>query len=231
MSIWKFLPANKKFLLFYNFALIQRCLFKTISFFTFNSLRALLKQDAKFQWTDDFEAAFQYLKTALTTAPILALPNFNREFILTTEASNFAISFILTQKDDEGRERVIEYWGQALHKNQLNWTVSKKEAFAVVQGIRHYHMYLASRPFQVVSDHITLSYLNKTRLSGNSRLARWALALQAYRFNVCYSKSSKNVLADAVSRMENALVVPQEVQSTAPQRELTKRQSNGLNAC
>jgi hypothetical protein len=73
------------------------------------SLRALLKQDAKFQWTDDCEAAFQYLKTALTTAPILALPNFNREFILTTDASNFAISFILSQKDNEGRERVIEY--------------------------------------------------------------------------------------------------------------------------
>jgi hypothetical protein len=72
-------------------------------------LRALLKQDAKFQWTDDCEAAFQYLKTALTTAPILALPDFNREFILTTDASKFAISFILSQKDNKGRERVIEY--------------------------------------------------------------------------------------------------------------------------
>jgi hypothetical protein len=56
------------------------------------------------------------------------------------------------------------------------------------------------------------------RLSGNSKLARWALALQAYRFNVCYRKGSKNVLADAVSRMENAPVVPQEVQPKVPQR-------------
>jgi hypothetical protein len=58
-------------------------------------LRALLKQDAKFKWTDECEEVFQYLKNALITAPILALPNFNRPFILTTDASQFAISFIL----------------------------------------------------------------------------------------------------------------------------------------
>jgi hypothetical protein len=72
-------------------------------------LRALLKQDAKFQSTDECEEVFQCLENALTAAPILALPNFNRLFILTTDASQFAISLILSQKDNEGRERVIEY--------------------------------------------------------------------------------------------------------------------------
>jgi hypothetical protein len=48
-------------------------------------LRALLKHDAKFQWTNECEEVFQHLKNALTTAPILALPNFNRPFMLTTE--------------------------------------------------------------------------------------------------------------------------------------------------
>jgi hypothetical protein len=84
------------------------------------SFRALLEQDAKFQWTDECEEAFQYLKNALTTAPILALPNFNREFILTTDAPKFAISFIFSQKDNEGRESVIEYAGRSLHKNEVN---------------------------------------------------------------------------------------------------------------
>jgi hypothetical protein len=127
-------------------------------------LRALLEQDAKFQWTDDCEEAFQYLKTALTTAPILALPNFNREFILTTDASNIAIYFILSQKDNEGRERVIEYAGRCLHENELNWTVSEKEALAVVEGVRHCRTYLSSRPFQIVTDHLTLTYFLKNAL-------------------------------------------------------------------
>jgi hypothetical protein len=68
------------------------------------SLRELLKQNVKFQWTE----VFQKLKPALIIAPILAMPDFNREFILTTDASNFAVSYILSEKDDEGRERVIE---------------------------------------------------------------------------------------------------------------------------
>jgi hypothetical protein len=190
-----------------------------------NPLRALFKQGAKFQWTDDCEAAFQHLKTALTSAPTLALPNFNREFILTTDASNFAISFILSQKDNEGRERIIEYASRSLHKNEINWNVSEKEALAVLEGVRHYHTYLSSRPFQIITDHLTLSYLKSMRLSGNSRLARWALALQPYQYRVCYRKGSRNQLADALSRDENAPVVPQEVQPTTPQ-ELTKHRSN-----
>jgi hypothetical protein len=56
------------------------------------------------------------------------MPDFNRDFILTTDASNFAVSYILSQKDDQGRERVIEYGANALQGNQLHWTVSEKEA-------------------------------------------------------------------------------------------------------
>jgi hypothetical protein len=100
------------------------------------SLRELLKQNVKFQWTPECEEAFQNLKQALITAPILAMPDFNREFILTTDASNFAVSYILSQKDDEGRERVIEYGANALQGNQLHWTVSEKEAFAILQGTK-----------------------------------------------------------------------------------------------
>jgi hypothetical protein len=58
-------------------------------------LRALFEQDAKLQWIDECEEVFQCLKNALSTAPILVLPNFNRPFILTTDASQFEISFIL----------------------------------------------------------------------------------------------------------------------------------------
>jgi hypothetical protein len=71
-------------------------------------LRELLKQNVKFKWTPQCEEAFQNLKQALITAPILAMPDFNTDFILTTNASNFAVSYILSQKDDQGRERVIE---------------------------------------------------------------------------------------------------------------------------
>jgi hypothetical protein len=159
---------------------------------------------------------FNISRLPLHRLRFLRLPDFNREFLLSTDASQFAISFILSQKDNEGRERVIEYASRSLHKNEINWTVSEKEALAVLEGVRHYHTYLSSRPFQIKTDHLTLSYLKSMRLSGNSRLARWALALQPYQYRVCYRKGSRNQLADALSRDENAPVVPQEEQPTIP---------------
>jgi hypothetical protein len=70
---------------------------------------------------------------------------------------------------------------------------------------------ISSQPFQIVTDHITQSYLQRMRLSRNSRLARWALALQLYRYKVVYRKGANNVVADAISRVENAPIVPVEV--------------------
>jgi hypothetical protein len=126
----------------------------------------LLKQNVKFQWTPECEEAFQNLKQALISAPILAMPDFNRDFILTTDASNCAVSYILSQKDDQGGERVIEYGANALQGNQLHWTVSEKEAYAILLGTRKFSMYLLARPFQIVTDYKMLSYLQKNAFNG-----------------------------------------------------------------
>lgn len=86
------------------------------------------------------------------------MPDFKRLLILTKDASNFAISYILSQKDDQGRERVIEYGGRALHANELHWSISAKETWAILQGVRKFHIYLANREFDIVKDHEMLSY-------------------------------------------------------------------------
>jgi RNase H-like domain found in reverse transcriptase len=57
-----------------------------------------------------------------------------------------------------------------------------------VEGVRYYHIYLAANKFSIVTDHKMLTYLQQMRLSGNSRLSRWALALQPYKYTVTYKK-------------------------------------------
>ena len=70
-------------------------------------LYELLKKEADFVWTSSQENAFQELKMALVEAPVLAFPNFDKEFILTTDASGLAIGAILTQIGKDGKEHLI----------------------------------------------------------------------------------------------------------------------------
>jgi hypothetical protein len=108
----------------------------------YDAIASITETRRKIPWTSECKEVFQYLKSALTTASILALPNLNRPFILTTDAS--VRNFFHTQKDNVGRERVIEYGGRALHKNELNWTISEKEALIVIERVRQYDTYLHS---------------------------------------------------------------------------------------
>lgn len=92
-------------------------------------LNQLLKGDkrGKFKtgdWTDECQTAFQKLKDALTSAPILGFPDMNKEFILSTDASGAAIGYILGQKDEHGKEYVIAYGGRALSKDERKWSVT-----------------------------------------------------------------------------------------------------------
>jgi len=67
-------------------------------------------------------------------------------------------------------------------------------------GIRENHIYLASRPFTVYTDHISLKYLETLKVSANNRLARWALALQPYKFTTNYKEGKKLTAAGGISR-------------------------------
>ena len=164
-------------------------------------LNQLTKKDTTFQWTSKCDISFSALKTSLTTAPILALPDFNKQFILYTDASDQAISYILGQKDDSGRECVIEYGARAIRPFEKSWHTTDKEGLALVTGIQHYHTYLADREFIVYTDHEALkTILKNTNQKG--RLSRWALLLQQYRMQILHKPGKHNTNADGLSRCD-----------------------------
>ena len=112
---------------------------------------------------------------ALTTAPVLALPDFNRPFILTTDASTSGIAYVLSQKDKNGHERPVSFGGRALHDNEKHWSITDLECLALIEGVKEYHTYLSGQEFEVITDHVSLTYLQRMQLSGISRLTRWGL--------------------------------------------------------
>jgi hypothetical protein len=157
----------------------------------------LLKKDAHFDWSDNQENAFQKLKEKLISKPILQYPDFSKEFILNTDASNEGIGAILSQ-GQIGKDLPIAYASRNLNKAERNYTTSEKELLAIIWGIRHYRPYLYGRKFKIASDHKPLLWIMNIKDSG-SRLLRWRIKLEEYDYEIIYKKGALNTNADALS--------------------------------
>ncbi|VDH96762.1 Hypothetical predicted protein [Mytilus galloprovincialis] len=108
-------------------------------------LNQLLHKDQQFHWTDECQRSLETLKTKLTSAPILVFPDFNKEFILHTDASGTAIGYVLGQHDKDKKLRVIAYGGRMLRKPEQRWDVKDRECLALVVAIKQFHVYLANK--------------------------------------------------------------------------------------
>jgi hypothetical protein len=143
-------------------------------------LSELLKAGADFEWGPRQEAAFQQLKAALTSEPILKRPDFSKPFILQTDWQPHAVAAILAQKGDDGKsEHVIAYASRVLKGAELRYPPVEGECLALVWAVMHFRHYLYGAEFEVHTDHNALRYLLSTvNLTG--RLARWGLVLSEF---------------------------------------------------
>jgi len=143
-------------------------------------LRRLTAPDASMlDWGDVHEAAFISLKEQLCRAPALAHPDFTRPFVLMTDASGIGLGAVLSQKDADGHEKVIEYASRSLQKAERKWGTTEHEALAVKWACEIMRPYLYGTRFTVITDHRALQYVFKHQAT-NARLNRWALCLMEY---------------------------------------------------
>ncbi|GBG73846.1 hypothetical protein CBR_g17557 [Chara braunii] len=160
----------------------------------------LLKKEEQLIWTPECEAAFQALKEALTSTPVLARLDPTRPFALYTDWQPQAISAVLTQHGADGREHVIEYMSKTLSQAQANYEACKGECLAVVWGIQHFQPYLYGQKFVLVPDHQPLlSLRNNTDYTGT--LGRWAVRLQDYDFDIHHHATRQHGNADGLTRL------------------------------
>jgi len=162
-------------------------------------LTQLTKKDAKFDWTEAQQLSFDNLKTALTSDSVLAHPRFDLPFILSCDASNYAISSILSQLQN-GKERPISFASRMLNKAEKNYSTTHKELLAVVFGTQIHRCFLYGRKFRIVTDHAALKWLITVKNHQCARLTRWVLKLAEYEFEIEHKPGKKHVNADSLSR-------------------------------
>ncbi|KAL4588404.1 hypothetical protein LXL04_001290 [Taraxacum kok-saghyz] len=157
-------------------------------------LTELTKRD-NFGWGPKAQEAFAKLKHCMTTAPVLALPDFTKPFEIECDASGKGLGAVLMQ----GR-RPIAYYSKALSERTLSKSAYEKEIMALALSIQHWRPYLLGRSFTVFTDQKSLRHLLEQRITTSDQ-QNWLSKLMGYQFSIAYKPGHENRAADALSRI------------------------------
>lgn len=163
-----------------------------------NNLLHGRKKGQPIVWTPEAEAAFSEIKSRLTSAPVLASPDFSKPFVIQCDASETGLGAVLYQECD-GIEHPVAYASKSLTTVQRSYFTTEKELLAVIFGIEKFRSYVEGTHFTVETDHSSLLWLNNLA-NPSGRLTRWAVKLSQFDFTIKHRKGSLNVVADALSR-------------------------------
>lgn len=135
-------------------------------------------------------------KTLISDEIILSFPNFEKDFELTTDASNFSLGAVLSQND-----RPITFISRTLSKTEEHYATNEKEMLAIIWALNSLRNFLyGSKRVKIFTDHQPLTYALSTK-NNNSKMKRWKAILEEYNYELKYKPGSTNVVADALSRI------------------------------
>ncbi|CAH2106577.1 unnamed protein product [Euphydryas editha] len=163
-------------------------------------LTSCLKKRNKIIMDQNYVDAFNRCKELLTHAPLLQYPDYDKTFILTTDASNVALGAVLSQ-GPIGSDKPVAYASRTLSDTEARYSTIERECLAIVWAIKHFRPYLYGRKFIIYTDHKPLAWLDSYK-DTSSKLTRWRLRLQDFDYEIIYEKGNQNSNADALSRIK-----------------------------
>ncbi|KAH0608780.1 uncharacterized protein H6S33_001008 [Morchella sextelata] len=160
-----------------------------------------VQDDISFEWTPEAQTAFNALKKAFTTAPILTHFDLEKEITVETDASDYVSAGVLSQYDDNGTLRPVAYFSKKHSPAECNYEIYEKELLAIIRSFEEWRPELegAAYPIAVISDHKNLQYFMRTKQL-NRRQARWAEYLSRFNFVIKYRPGKQGGKPDALTR-------------------------------
>ncbi|GBG86010.1 hypothetical protein CBR_g40823 [Chara braunii] len=166
-------------------------------------LTDLTRLDTLWDLSDECEGAFKRLKHALMNHEVLMVPDPQKPFIVTTDASQYGIGAVLAQQDGK-KLRPIEYMSKKMLSKKLAKSTYEGELYALYKALVHWRHFLLGRLFYVMTDHQTLKWI-KTKPALSDALKRWIEVIDQYDFKLEYLKGEYNKVADVLSRRADYL--------------------------
>ena len=157
-------------------------------------LTEIVKKNVGFHWSNDQENAFVVIKERLCSAPVLALPDFNKTFEIECDALGIGIGAVLMQD-----KRPIAFFSEKLGGAALNYLTYDKELYALVRALETWQHYLWPKEFVIHTDHESLKHL-KGQGKLNKRHARCMEYIETFPYVIRYKQGKENVVTEALSR-------------------------------
>ena len=165
-------------------------------------LHSLTRKGALFEWSADCKTAFDTLRTKLLTSPVLAYPDFNKDFTLETDASKRGLGAILSQYKDDQHLHPVAYASRSVSATEANYAITDLETLAVVWAVIHFRYYLYEHNVTIITDHAAVkAILGAPNLTGKH--ARWWSKVYGSgikQVNIIHCSGKKNRHADCLSR-------------------------------
>lgn len=165
-------------------------------------LYALTKKGTPFEWSTTQQDAFESLKAALVNAPVLNFIQWDKPFVLESDASRVAVGAVLSQHDELGRLRPVAYFSSGLTETQRNYSATELECWGLIACTRKFRVYVESAvELVLVTDHNPLVWL-RNQTDPRGKFARWTMELEELNYKVVYRRGSDNAAADCLSRCD-----------------------------
>ena len=169
-------------------------------------LHFLTRKDVQFEWTAACQDSFNCLKKKLIEGPVLAYPDFRKDYVLETDTSKQGLGAILSQVHNDGKCHPVSYASWALSPQEQNSAITELETLAVVWAMGHFHKYLYDHNVTVFTDHAALKAVLQTP-NPSSKHAWWWTKVYGSGVKdvqIIYWAGRENLNADALSRQPHS---------------------------
>ena len=156
-------------------------------------LSALTSVNVKFKWEEVHQQAFEAIKRVLAREVLCSYPDFNKPFVIHTDASKYQIGAVISQD-----EKPMAFYSRKTNKAQKNYTVTEKELLSIVTTLKEFRNILLGQQVIVHTDHKNLTCKN----FNTEQVMRWRLVLEEFGPELNYIKGENNIVADALSRLD-----------------------------